>query len=123
MLRSSRDLAREWIRRLGVIGFVMFVLACSGGGCTSGCAGCGVTPLPGGFPKASTIPNAGSVRVPRAGLDLMQTNLGAIAGQVLGGVTITYPIGKNSTDLTVGKVEICANPNSSQCQAIINIAG
>jgi MYXO-CTERM domain-containing protein len=53
----------------------------------------------------------------------MQTNLGAIAGKVLGGGTITYPIGKNSTDLTIAKVDICANPNSSQCQAIINIAG
>ncbi|HEY2369392.1 MAG TPA: hypothetical protein VGH87_23505 [Polyangiaceae bacterium] len=120
MLRSSRD----WARKVAVIAFVWFVFACSGGGCTSGCAGCGVTPLPGGFPKASTITNAGSVRVTRAGLDFMQTNLGAIAGQVLGGGTITYPIGKTSDDLGLGNsVTICNNPNSTQCQAMINIAG
>ena len=75
---------RPWLRRFGVIVFVWFVLACSGGGCTSGCAGCGVTPLPGGFPKASAITNAASVRVTRSGLDFVQTNLGAIAGKVLG---------------------------------------
>lgn len=117
-------LSREWLRKLGVIAFVWFIFACSGGGCTSGCAGCGVTPLAGGFPKASTITNAGSVRVTRAGLDFMQTNLGAIAGKVLGGGTITYPIGKNSTDLGLGNsVTICDSPTSTQCQAIINIAG
>src|SRR5436305_1593226 len=100
-------LSREWIRRLGVIGFVMFVLACSGGGCTSGCAGCGVTPLPGGFPKASTITNAGSVRLTRSGLDFLQTNLGAIAGQVLGGGTITYPIGKSSGTFAFVTYTVC----------------
>ena len=124
MLRLPRELAREWFRRLGVIAIVWLVVACSGGGCTSGCAGCGVTPLPGGFPKASTITNAGSVRVTRSGLDFMQTNLGAIAGKVLGGGTITYPIGKSSTDLGLGNsVTICDSPTSTQCQAIINIQG
>jgi hypothetical protein len=116
-------LSREWLRRLGAIGFVFFVLACSGGGCSSGCAGCGVTPLPGGFPKASAITNAGSARVTRAGLDFMQANIGAIGGKVLGGGTINYAIGKSSDDFTIASVTICNNPNSTQCQAVVNVAG
>lgn len=114
---------RSWFRRLGVIGCVLFLFACSGGGCSSGCAGCGVTPLAGGFPKASAITNAGSVRVTRAGLDFMQANLGAIAGKMLGGGTITYPIPKSSTSGTGYSFTLCDNPNSSQCQAIVNVAG
>ncbi len=116
---------RSWFRRLGAIGFVLFVLACSGGGCSSGCAGCGVTPLAGGFPKASAITNAGSVRVTRAGLDFLQANLGTIAGGVLGGGTITYPIPKSSSSTGVPGTDftICSNPNSNQCQAIVNLSG
>ena len=124
MLRLSQGVVAGWLRRLGVIGFVLFVLACSGGGCSSGCAGCGVTPLPGGFPKASAITNAGSARVTRAGLDFMQANLGAIAGKALGGGTETFAISKSSDDLGLGNsVTICASPDSTQCVADINIAG
>ncbi len=116
-------LSREWLRRLGAIGFVLFVLACSGGGCSSGCAGCGVTPLPGGFPKASTITNAGSARVTRSGLDFMQANLGTIAGKALGGNSlITYPIGKTSFSLGIATISICDNPSPGQCEVQIDLA-
>jgi hypothetical protein len=127
MLRSwfpAPALARLWFRRLGVVGFVLVLFACSGGGCSSGCAGCGVTPLPGGFPRASAITNAGSVRVTRAGLDFAQQNLGTIAGKVLGGGTITYPISKSTTNLGLGtSATVCNNPTSTQCQAVVNVAG
>ncbi len=103
-------------RRLGVIGLVLFVIACSGGGCSSGCAGCGVTPLPAGFPIASTITNAGSVRVTRSGLDFMQANLGTIAGNVLGsGSTINYTIAKTSFSLSIVTIDICDNPGPGDC--------
>ncbi|HEY1955659.1 MAG TPA: hypothetical protein VGH28_08600 [Polyangiaceae bacterium] len=114
---------RSWFRRLGAIGFVLFVLACSGGGCSSGCAGCGVTPLPGGFPKASAITNAGSVRVTRAGFDFLQKNLGTIAGKALGGGTITYPIPKSSGTFSFVTYTICDKPTASQCQAVVNVGG
>ncbi len=123
MLRLSHGAVAGWLRRLGVIGFVLFVLACSGGGCSSGCAGCGVTPLPAGFPQADAITNAGSARVTRAGLDFMGANIGAIGGKLLGGGTINYPIGKSSSDFTVASVTICNSPNSTQCQAVVNVAG
>lgn len=72
-----------WWRRLSVVLLFLVVAACSGGGCSSGCAGCGVTPLPGGFPKPSVITNAASLRVTRQGLDFLGDNLGTIAGKLL----------------------------------------
>jgi hypothetical protein len=36
---------------------VILIAGCSGGGCSSGCSGCGVTPLPGGFDPSSRIEN------------------------------------------------------------------
>jgi MYXO-CTERM domain-containing protein len=66
----------------GVV-FFLLVASCSGGGCSSGCGGCGgTTPLPGGFPKEKTIENAASVRVSRPGLDFVEKNLPAIVTQV-----------------------------------------
>jgi MYXO-CTERM domain-containing protein len=66
----------------GVV-FFLLVASCSGGGCSSGCGGCGgTTPLPGGFPKDKTIENAASVRVSRPGLDFVEKNLPAIVTQV-----------------------------------------
>ncbi|MDB5217207.1 MAG: hypothetical protein JWO86_5134 [Myxococcaceae bacterium] len=78
----------------GVI-FFLLVASCSGGGCSSGCGGCGgTTPLPGGFPKDKAIENAASVRVSRPGLDFVEQNLPAIATKVANapGGTLTIPI-------------------------------
>jgi len=121
MLRLSQGALAGWVRRLGVLGCVLLVLACSGGGCSSGCTSCGVTPLAGGFPKASAITNAGSARVTRAGLDFMQANIGTIAGKVLGGGTITYPIPETSFDLTVTTVHICQSPGPGQCEVVVDL--
>ena len=63
--------------------FFLLVASCSGGGCSSGCGGCGgTTPLPGGFPKDKTIENAASVRVSRPGLDFVEKNLPAVVTKV-----------------------------------------
>jgi hypothetical protein len=116
---------RSLWKRLGAIGFVLVVLACSsGGGCSSGCAGCGVTPLAGGFPKSGVIDNSAAARVTRHGLDFLGANLGTIAGKALGSNgPLTFPIGKSSSNFTVASATICDGPNSSQCVAQINIAG
>ena len=114
-------------KRLGAIGFLLVILACgSGGGCASGCAGCGVTPLPGGFPRASVIDNSGAARVTRHGLDFLQANLGTIAGKALGGSgPLTYPLGKSSSDLGLGNsATLCdGSPTPSQCVAQIDMTG
>ncbi len=66
----------------GVV-FFLLVASCSGGGCSSGCGGCGgTTPLPGGFPKDKTIDNAATIRVSRPGLDFIEKNLPAVVSKV-----------------------------------------
>lgn len=120
---------RLWWRRLSVVVLFFIVAACSGGGCSSGCAGCGTTPLPGGFPKANTITNAASVRVTRQGLDFMGQNLGTIAGKLLGGGAdggamggvIHFNVPDSKTKITFINIEICKSPGAGQCVADIDL--
>jgi hypothetical protein len=113
---------REWARRVLLAALFLIVASCSGGGCSSGCSACGTTPLPGGFPKASTIPNAASVRITRPGLDFVQENIGLLAEKALGtgakaGVA-SFPIPPGS-----GNPKICsvATPTPAQCNAEIDL--
>jgi hypothetical protein len=126
---------RTWFRQLVVVLTVLIVASCSGNGCSSGCAGCGVTPLPGGFPKAATVDNAASVRVTRSGLDFMGDNLGDIAGKALMGnngvLSFNIPTSQSKTTV-LGFInitlDICPkgpNPNAmpKECIADVNLAG
>lgn len=114
---------------------MILVAACSGSGC-SGCSGCGMTPLPNGFDQTKIIPNSASVRITRPGLDFIGSNLGTVAGDVLGpgdagtsgdgGSTppLTFDIGASSDDLAgIATANICQNASSSQCVADINLPG
>jgi MYXO-CTERM domain-containing protein len=103
---------------------LVVVASCSGSGC-SGCASCGMTPLPAGFPQASVIPNAASFRVTRPGLDFVAANIGNVAGKVLntnGGV-ITFNVGATSSSFTIGTAYVCQSPSQGQCVADVNVAG
>lgn len=124
-----------WWRRLSVVLLFLVVAACSGGGCSSGCAGCGVTPLPGGFPKPSVITNAASLRVTRQGLDFLGDNLGTIAGKLLpngqNGI-ISFNVPSSTTTQKFGPfnitIKLCpgganANVNPKECVAEVNLAG
>lgn len=100
----------------------LVLASCSGGGCSSGCSTCGTTPIPGGFPKVSTIPNAASVRVTRPGLTFVQENVGTLAEKALGtgakaGV-LTFDIPPGS-----GNPKLCSvtTPTPSQCNAEIGL--
>ena len=116
---------REWaarnrkgaLRTALLVALFLLVASCSGGGC-SGCSACGTTPLPGGFPKASTIPNAASVRVTRPGLDFVQENIGLLAEKALGsGATagvVTFPI--PSSRLEPPKICSVADPDARAVQ-------
>jgi hypothetical protein len=125
MLQGGKGSRRapEWIRRMLLAAFVLVIASCSGGGCGSGCGACGTTPLPGGFPKASTIPNAASMRVTRPGLTFLQENLTTLAERALdanatGGVA-TFAIPKSSQS----NVNICtpASPVPPQCLAEVGV--
>ena len=120
------NVRKQLAQRLLLAALFLIVASCSGGGCSSGCASCGTTPLPGGFPKASTIPNAASVRVTRPGLDFVQENLGTLAEKALGAsaapgakpgvASFAIPPGS-------GNPKVCsvATPAASQCNAEIAI--
>jgi hypothetical protein len=94
-----------------------------------------MTPLPGGFPQASVIPNAASVRVTRPGLDFISAHLPDIASKLIGGstpgmVTFNVPDVSTSFSFTIViipvsvSVEICKPPvSSAQCVANIDIGG
>lgn len=111
-----------WAKRLLFAVLCLVLASCGGGGCSNGCSACGTTPLPGGFPKVSTIPNAASVRVTRPGLDFVQENVGTLAEKALGtgakaGVaTFNIPPG-------TGNPKICSvpTPSPSQCNAQIDL--
>ncbi len=102
----------------GVV-FFLLVASCSGGGCSSGCGGCGgTTPLPGGYPKDKAIENAASVRVSRPGLDFVEKNLPAVVSKVISapGGTLGFdvpnidPAKTQIADLSIfGKVYIDPN--------------
>lgn len=112
-----------WWRRIFAIGLVLLVASCSGGGCSSGCASCGTTPLPGGFPKVQTVPNAAAVRVTRPGLNFLQENLSTIGIKALGtsavGGVASFDIPKSSTT----GADICpdAMPPPPKCKAEIDL--
>lgn len=114
---------RHFVRRALVIVFVLLVASCSGGGCGSGCSQCGTSPLPGGFPKPQTIPNAADVRVTRPGIDFLQANIATLAEKALGssapGGVASFPIPKSSSN----GITICtpATPKSPQCEAMVDL--
>jgi MYXO-CTERM domain-containing protein len=122
MFSATNARTPAWAKRLLFAALCLVLASCGGGGCSSGCSSCGTTPLPGGFPKVSTIPNAASVRVTRPGLDFVQENIGTLAEKALGtgakaGV-VTFPIPPGT-----GNPKVCsvATPGPSQCNAEIGL--
>lgn len=114
---------RDLPRQLLVAFLFLLVASCSGGGCSSGCATCGTTPLPGGFPKPQTIANAASVRVTRPGLDFVQENIGTLAEKALGAGAVGGVVSFDIPKSTASGAKICdvATPTPAQCKAEIGI--
>ncbi len=98
MLGTGEGRARKlrlYARRALLIVGVLLVAACSGGGCSSGCSGCGMTPLTKPIDSSSIISNAGSLRVTRSGLDFIQTAMPTLAQQLVSGTSggeLQYPL-------------------------------
>ena len=128
---------RHWSRNALLVVLFLIVASCSGGGCASGCSSCGVTPLPGGYPKANAITNAASVRLTRPGLDFLQANIGTLAAKLLGGSggVLNFPV-PSSTSAPSGScfpynfgANICPAPHPvagampPQCEAEIKLSG
>ena len=126
---------RSWQRhalRVLFLTLIFVVAACSGGGCSSGCSSCGMTPIPGGFPDAQLVTNAASIRVTRPGVTFLQSNIAPLAQKLLkqGSMgLIQYPVPMTSVSVpVVGNISICPNgPNPSatpleQCTADVNLS-
>lgn len=110
-------------RRILLAVLLLLVASCSGGGCSSGCSACGIQPLPGGFPKPETIPNAGAARVTRPGLTFLQENLSTLATKGLGTSAVNGVASFQIPKSTQSGANICspANPMPPQCTAEINL--
>ncbi len=111
-------------RRVLVVMLCLLVAACGGNGCSSGCASCGTTPLPGGFPKNGTIANAASVRFTRPGLNFVQENLTTLAEKALGagtkGGVASFAIPPSAQSFA--KIcDVSGTPTESQCNAEIDL--
>ncbi|MGH7329526.1 MAG: hypothetical protein ACREJX_14365, partial [Polyangiaceae bacterium] len=121
-------MTRYWFRRFGVLGFIFLVIAVSGGcsgGC-SGCSGCGTTPLIDGFPVASDVENAGSIRFTQQGLAFVNTNLPTLAANVVGGAdaggVFEFPVPSITQNIVVADMNVCKAPTGHQCIADIDLA-
>ena len=82
---------RQQSQHFLVAAVVLFLFACGGGSCSS-CAGCGVAPIPGGFPIAERIDNSAQVRLTSSGVSFIENNIDAIVAQFLpGGLDFAVP--------------------------------
>lgn len=126
---------------------VVFFAGCSGGGCSSGCSGCGMTPLVTEFPTDQRIENSAAVRLTDSGISFIESNLGKLAPTLLGsslgsgqGGVVTFPIptskGSQCLGFTVGgtcvgitfNYTVCPNgsdatSNPPECVAEIDLVG
>ena len=60
-------------KALLALGAMIFVLACGGGGC-SACSGCGIQPIPGGYPLAERVENSAQIRLTESGINFIEDN-------------------------------------------------
>jgi hypothetical protein len=90
---------------------VMAVFACGGGGC-SGCASCGLEPIPGGFPVSQPrIANSGQIRLSQSGIQFLEDNVMGIASTLLPG-GLTFPVPTTTVDVpVVDDATICPDMN------------
>lgn len=108
---------------------VVIIAGCSGAGCGSGCAGCGVTPLAEGFDRESRVENGGAVRLTQEGMAFIEANLGPLAGQLIGGgqgAVLTFEVPSSSGSEFGISFDVCPggpdpNGNPATCLAEIDV--
>ncbi|GAB4211119.1 MAG: hypothetical protein OHK0013_32530 [Sandaracinaceae bacterium] len=99
---------------------VMAVFACGGGGC-SGCASCGLEPIPGGFPVSQPrIPNSGQIRLSESGIQFLEDNAGSFAELALGG-SLSFEVPTTRIDDPVTLVDSITVCRSGGCRVAAEI--
>ncbi len=104
------------------IGSIALVNACA----SQGCAGCGLQPIPGGFPQEQRLDNAGQVRVSSSGLDWLGQNFSKLVNAVAGtgaGDVLTFDVPSsccagNEPDCS-GTQKLCCD--GSACNATLEV--
>ena len=91
----------QWLRGLGrralPFALVFFVIACGDGGC-SGCDGCAVQPIPGGYPTGERIDNAAQVRLTSAGLGYLESHVDELLAAFLPG-NLDVPVPRTTGEI------------------------
>ena len=94
----------DWIV---VVTAIVFAVGCSG----SGCGGCGMQPIPGGFVSAKRHPNAAQLRVSQTGLAAITADPAALLGTLGGsGGTLTF----NVPSSCGGSTPVCCPGGTAQ---------
>ncbi len=102
----------SWSRLAGLLVLMLVLSHCSGGGCSSGCEGCGMAEIPGGFPADQRIENSVQIRLSEHGLGFVEQNApDIIAGLMTDG--LTFPIDAQC-DVS-GNIDICGDGDSNTC--------
>lgn len=101
----------SWSFLYGVLSFGL--IACGGGGC-GGCGdGCGVAPIPGGFPIEQRVPNSAQVRLTDEGIAFLENNADALVGLALpDGLEFAVP-----PTTTSQSIAVCGTPTIQVCQS------
>ena len=115
---SSQALSRNPFR------FTLLITSVFGLGAV-GCDGCGLAPIPGGFPSEERIPNAAQIRLTSHGLQFVESNLGAILDTLLPG-GLRFNVDAISTSVDTGflgdtDIDICRD-NDCAIQAEVSAA-
>ncbi len=99
----------SWVKYVFACFIVLAVFACGGGGC-SGCAQCGLTPIPGGFPVSQPrIANSGQIRLTEGGIQFIEDNAPAIVEMVNGG-PLDFDVPRSEVDAPIGTATVCPSP-------------
>ncbi len=91
---------------------IIVAFSCSG---SSGCSGCGVKPIPGGFAPTKRSANAGQVRLTTSALATIESNPAQLLGGLLGSAgsngVVTFPIDSCGSDFSICCANNMAIPN------------
>jgi hypothetical protein len=91
--------AFKYLKHVSLSALVLFVIACSSGSGCSSCAGCGVAPIPGGYPTAERIDNSAQIRLTQSGRQFIEANASSLISTFLpGGLTFPIPASEDPGD-------------------------
>lgn len=112
--------AIRYLKHISLSALVLFVIACSSGSGCSTCAGCGVAPIPGGYPIAERIDNSAQIRLTQSGRQFIENNaVGLINNFLPGGLVFPIPASADPGNNT--GYELCADNDCAAAGEILAV--